>query len=160
MADQLYQAENLPANAIQVVQQEYVEAMATAEGALVEMDYLKSALALYKKSLSERVNTALQESDMMAKYTKPQESSPYQLPGVFAQTQGGYDINQLKKDNEILSSIKQTSSEAKQQNDMYYKMVAGDIKDLNLKLQKLSKNYTDLIAYITQLQQYSKGNIK
>jgi hypothetical protein len=58
MADQLYQAENLPANAIQVVQQEYVEAMATAEGALVEMDYLKSALALYKKSLSERVNTA------------------------------------------------------------------------------------------------------
>ena len=151
-SNEMYQAQNLPEKSIQVVQQEYAEAIATAEGALVEIDYVKSSLELFKQSLIDRINTTLEQADLTAKYTKPQESSSsYQLPGVFSDTIGSYDINELRNDNAKLTTIKQDSENAKKQNDMYYKMVSGNMADLTNKLQKLSKNYSDLISYIHQL---------
>lgn len=156
----LYSAQNLPENVLQVVQQSYSEAMATAEGALLGLDYLKSAIQNYKDSLANRINTSLQKADLTIKYTHNQPGNSYNLPGVFSSTTGGYDIAELQKDKAALESIIDTNTEAIQATNTYYKMVSYDMNDLRNKLQKIGKLYNDLLSYIDQIETYSKGNMK
>ena len=140
---QLYAAQNIPESALKVIQQSYSEAMASAEGALLGIDYLKSAIQNYKNSLAKRINTSLQKADLTTKYTHNVEGNSYNLPGVFSSTTGGYDISELQKDKAALESIINSNNEAIQASDTYYKMVSYDMTDLKNKLQKLGKIYND-----------------
>lgn len=160
MAAQMYIPSNLPNGSIKIIQQQYADEMATIEGALTELDYLKSALQNYKNSLSNRIQKSVQYSDILAKYSRPGEGVPYNLPGVNADVNGGYDMEELQKDKTLLLTVKQENDEAIQQTDMYYKMIANNNASLTAKLQKISKVYTILMDYIAQLQTYSKGNYK
>lgn len=156
----MYIPQNLPAGTVKIVQQQYADEMATIEGALTEIEYLKSALQNYKNSLSTRVQKSVQYSDILAKYSKPGEGVPYNLPGVNADLNGGYDMEELQRDKTTLVTVKQENDVATQQTDMYYKMIATNNASLIAKLQKIGKVYAVLMDYITQLQTYSKGNYK
>lgn len=155
---QTYIPKNLPEGSIKVIQQQYADEMATLEGALTELEYLKSAIQNYKGALSKRVQTSVQYADILAKYSKPGEGVPYGLPGINADINGGYDLAELQADKTLLTTVKQDNEEAVHQTDIYYRMIATNNASLLAKLKKVSTIYTNLVNYISELQTYSKGN--
>lgn len=158
--EQTYIPEHLPEGTVKILQQQYADEMATIEGALTELEYLKSSLQNYKGALANRITKSVQYSDILAKYSKPGEGVPYGLPGVNSDINGGYDMEQLEKDKTMLLTVKQENDEATRQSDMYYRMITSNNAGLTSKLQKIGRMYTILMDYISQLQTYSKGNYK
>jgi len=91
--------------------------LAAVEGALAETDYLKSALELYKTSVSESIDSNMEAANIIARYSDNSQqlagmNASYTLPGVFASTVNNIDINKMKQDNEKLGQMNDIKNNA------------------------------------------------
>ncbi len=130
--------------------------LAAVEGALAETDYLKSALQLYKSSITESIDSNMEAANIIAKYSDNDNqlagmNSSYNLPGVFSSVVNNVNVNAMKKDNQRLAQINDTKNTADKQRDMSYKMIVQNYNDLRSRLNLLAQTNQQIFNFIAQL---------
>lgn len=130
--------------------------LAAVEGALAETDYLKSALELYKTSVSESIDSNMEAANIIARYSDNSQqlagmNASYTLPGVFASTVNNIDINKMKQDNEKLGQMNDIKNNADKQRDMAFKMIVQNYSDLKSRLNLLAQTNLQIFNFISQL---------
>ena len=123
-----------------------------------EIDILKTSMSYYKDSMSDFVNLSLERSDTIAKYSKDNNYSSYNLPGVFANSLGSYDLDSLKKDSQRIIEINKLYDEAENQKESYFKMIVRSQNEIKLYLNAIAKISNDISIVLEQLSQESSWN--
>lgn len=149
--------------------QKVIEALRTGlksniEKCLKEIDSLKSAVSLYRDSITDFVDLSIEKSDIVAKYSKANNGGTYNLPGVFASSMGAYDLNAMRADNQRIEQVKSMYEVAEGQKDTYFKMIVRAQNEMKLYLTAIARINADLDVYLEQLAQEtsweSNKNIK
>ena len=140
-------------NTINILKRQVLSAV---EGALAEADYLKSALELYKNSVSNSIDSNMEAANIIAKYNDNSQqlagmNSAYTLPGVFADTVNNVDINKMQQDNERLGQVNDVKNNADKQRDMAFKMIVQNYNDLKSRLNLLAQTNLQIFNFISQL---------
>ena len=86
--------------------------------ALANIKALEQSLTLYKNALKDFCDLSVEKGQLLAKYSKDTTGQSYNLPGVFASSYGGYDIQQMKQDNERIQEVLSLLEQAENQKDM------------------------------------------
>ena len=132
------------------------QVLAAVEGALAEADYLKSALELYKTSVSESIDSNMEAANIIAKYSDNSYqlagmNASYNLPGVFDSATNNVDVNKMRQDNEKLSQMNDIKNNSDKQRDMAFKMVVQNFSDLKSRLNLLAQTNLQIFNFISQL---------
>ena len=132
------------------------QVLAAVEGALAEADYLKSALELYKTSVSESIDSNMEAANIIAKYSDNSYqlagmNASYNLPGVFDSATNNIDVNKMRQDNEKLSQMNDIKNNSDKQRDMAFKMVVQNFSDLKSRLNLLAQTNLQIFNFISQL---------
>lgn len=132
------------------------QVLAAVEGALAEADYLKSALELYKTSVSESIDSNMEAANIIARYSDNSYqlagmNASYNLPGVFDSTTNNIDVNKMRQDNEKLSQMNDIKNNSDKQRDMAFKMVVQNFSDLKSRLNLLAQTNLQIFNFISQL---------
>lgn len=134
------------------------------EKCLKEIGSLKSSVSLYRDSVADYVDLAVEKSDIVAKYSKANNAGTYNLPGVFASSAGSYDLDAMRADNQRIEQVKSQYDIAEGQKDTYFKMIVRAQNEIKLYLTAIARMNTDLEIYLEQLAQEtsweSNKNIK
>lgn len=134
------------------------------EKCLKEIDSLKSSVSLYRDSVVDYVDLAVEKSDIVAKYSKANNAGTYNLPGVFASSASSYDLDAMRADNQRIEQVKSQYDIAEGQKDTYFKMIVRAQNEMKLYLTAIARMNTDLEIYLEQLAQEtsweSNKNIK
>lgn len=138
--------------------QKVIEALRTGlknniEKCLKEIDSLKSAVSLYRDSITDYVDLSIEKSDIVAKYSKANNSGTYNLPGVFASSAGSYDLDAMRADNQRIEQVKSLYDVAEGQKDTYFKMIVRAQNEMKLYLTAIARINNDLDIYLEQLAQ-------
>lgn len=132
------------------------QVLAAVEGALAEADYLKSALELYKTSVSESIDSNMEAANIIARYSDNSYqlagmNASYNLPGVFDSATNNIDVNKMRQDNEKLSQMNDIKNNSDKQRDMAFKMVVQNFSDLKSRLNLLAQTNLQIFNFISQL---------
>ena len=132
------------------------QVLAAVEGALAEADYLKSALELYKTSVSESIDSNMEAANIIARYSDNSYQSAgmnasYNLPDVFDSATNNIDVNKMRQDNEKLSQMNDIKNNSDKQRDMAFKMVVQNFSDLKSRLNLLAQTNLQIFNFISQL---------
>lgn len=136
--------------------------LASTEGSLAELDYLKSALQLYKQAVIQSIDANMEAADIIAKYCDTREmggmSGAYNLPGVFdSSVSHSVDVDTMKSDNERLMRNNEAKSSADKQREMAFKMIMQNYNDLKQKLGSLTQANQAIFEYIAQINEKLKN---
>lgn len=149
------QWDNLKDKDVNVINSLKKQIISAAEGSIAEVDYLKSALQLYKQAVLESIDSNMEAADIIAKYSTGAQlggmSGSYNLPGVFSAPEALYDTNAMKADNEKLLQTNNVKNNADKQKDMYFKMVVQNYNDLKQRLNALAQTNQQIFIYLSQL---------
>lgn len=150
------QYDSIEANNVNTINILKRQILAAIEGALAETDYLKSALELYKTSVSESIDSNMEAANIIARYSDNSHqlagmNASYNLPGIFSSTVNNVDINKMKQDNEKLSQMNDIKNNADKQRDMAFKMVVQNYSDLKSRLNLLAQTNLQIFNFIAQL---------
>ena len=74
--------------------------------ALANIKALEQSLTLYKNALKDFCDLSVEKGQLLAKYSKDTTGQSYNLPGVFASSYGGYDIQLLQNDIQFHGNLK------------------------------------------------------
>ena len=132
------------------------QVLAAVEGALAEADYFKSALELYKTSVSESIDSNMEAANIIARYSDNSYqlagmNASYNLPGVFDSAINNVDVNKMRQDNEKLSQMNDIKNNSDKQRDMAFKMVVQNFSDLKSRLNLLAQTNLQIFNFISQL---------
>ena len=132
------------------------QVLAAVEGALAEADYLKSALELYKTSVSESIDSNMEAANIIARYSDNSYqlagmNASYNLPGVFDSAISNVDVNKMRQDNEKLGQMNDIKNNSDKQRDMAFKMVVQNFSDLKSRLNLLAQTNLQIFNFISQL---------
>ena len=132
------------------------QVLAAVEGALAEADYLKSALELYKTSVSESIDSNMEAANIIARYSDNSYqlagmNASYNLPGVFDSAISNVDVNKMRQDNEKLGQMNDIKNNFDKQRDMAFKMVVQNFSDLKSRLNLLAQSNLQIFNFISQL---------
>ena len=132
------------------------QVLAAVEGALAEADYLKSALELYKTSVSESIDSNMEAANIIARYSDNSYqlagmNASYNLPGVFDSAISNVDVNKMRQDNEKLGQMNDIKNNFDKQGDMAFKMVVQNFSDLKSRLNLLAQTNLQIFNFISQL---------
>lgn len=132
------------------------QVLAAVEGALAEADYLKSALELYKTSVSESIDSNMEAANIIARYSDNSYqlagmNASYNLPGVFDSAANNVDVNKMRQDNEKLGQMNDIKNNSDKQRDMAFKMVVQNFSDLKSRLNLLAQTNLQIFNFISQL---------
>lgn len=132
------------------------QVLAAVEGALAEADYLKSALELYKTSVSESIDSNMEAANIIARYSDNSYqlagmNASYNLPGVFDSATNNIDVNKMRQDNEKLGQMNDIKNNSDKQRDMAFKMVVQNFSDLKSRLNLLAQTNLQIFNFISQL---------
>lgn len=132
------------------------QVLAAVEGALAEADYLKSALELYKTSVSESIDSNMEAANIIARYSDNSYqlagmNASYNLPGVFDSAISNVDVNKMRQDNEKLGQMNDIKNNFDKQRDMAFKMVVQNFSDLKSRLNLLAQTNLQIFNFISQL---------
>lgn len=132
------------------------QVLAAVEGALAEADYLKSALELYKTSVSESIDSNMEAANIIARYSDNSYqlagmNASYNLPGVFDSAANNIDVNKMRQDNEKLGQMNDIKNNSDKQRDMAFKMVVQNFSDLKSRLNLLAQTNLQIFNFISQL---------
>lgn len=136
--------------------------LASTEGSLAEIDYLKSALQLYKQAVMQSIDSNMDAANIIAKYANFQSmsgmNSSYNLPGVFdSSVNGTVDIDAMKADNQKLIQNNELKNSVDKQRDMAFKMVIQNYNDLKQKLNSLAQANQAIFEYIAGINEKIKN---
>ena len=123
--------------------------------ALANIKALEQSLTLYKNALKDFCDLSVEKGQLLAKYSKDTTGQSYNLPGVFASSYGGYDIQQMKQDNERIQEILSLLEQAENQKDMYFKMIQNAQNNIMKELNQVAKNSVDIEAFLAQLEDFT-----
>ena len=132
------------------------QVLAAVEGALAEADYLKSALELYKTSVSESIDSNMEAANIIARYSDNSYqlagmNASYNLPNVFDSAISNVDVNKMRQDNEKLGQMNDIKNNFDKQRDMAFKMVVQNFSDLKSRLNLLAQTNLQIFNFISQL---------
>ncbi len=134
------------------------------EKCIKEIDSLKSSVSLYKESANDFVDLAVERSDTIAKYSKANNAGSYNLPGVFASSMGGYDLDAMRQDNQRMIQLNDLYETAENQRDTYFKMIVRAQNEMKIYLNAIARINNDMNIFLEQLAQEtsweSNKNIK
>jgi hypothetical protein len=81
-------------------------------------------------------------------------SNAYQLPGVFdSSVAGTINIDQMKKDNQMLLQTNDSRLAAEKQRDTSFKMIVQNYNDLKQRLNVLAQTNQAIFTYIAQINE-------
>lgn len=123
--------------------------------ALANIESLRQALTFYKDSLKDFCDLSVEKAQILAKYSKDTTGQSYNLPGVFTSSYGGYDVQQMKADNERLQEVLSLVEKAENQKNMYLKMVQNAQTNIQKELSQINKNAVDIEIFLAQLENAS-----
>lgn len=87
---------------------------------IADSENLIKNLNTFKSVFIENTNTLIEEADILRKYNSAQNKNNYNLPGVFADTIGSYDIESAKNDKERMEVIQKQKNETERiKNDCF-----------------------------------------
>lgn len=150
--------ENLGDDANTAVNTLKKQILAATEGSLAEIDYLKSALQLYKQAVIQSIDSNMEAADIIAKYANYQSmsgmNSSYNLPGVFdSSVNGVVNVDSMKADNQKLMQNNELKNSVDKQRDMAFKMVVQNYNDLKQKLNTLAQSNQAIFEYIAGINE-------
>jgi|GEM_PF-3771248 len=154
-----YNPQNLPKSSVQVIKSLKVNINAAIEGCEGEIDYLKSALAQYKSSINKNIDTNLENTDIMLKYTNKSTGGTYNLPAVFSNL-ASYSIEEAKADSQRLEQLQSELKNSESERNLYFAIVERNIRDLNKRLQNLVRYSNDLSAYLEEMKEYENSTMR
>lgn len=146
-----YTPQNLNDKNVKVINALEVGLKSNIEKCLSEIDSLKSSVSLYRDSVSEYVDLAVENNDIVAKYSKANNGGSYNLPGVFASSSGSYDLNAMRNDNQRIEQVKSLYETAKNQRDTYFKMIVRAQNEMRLYLNAISRINNDIDVYLENI---------
>jgi Cu/Ag efflux pump CusA len=123
------------------------------EKCIKEIDSLKSSVSLYKESANDFVDLAVERSDTIAKYSKANNAGSYNLPGVFASSMGGYDLDAMRQDNQRMIQLNDLYETAESQRDTYFKMIVRAQNEMKIYLNAIARINNDMNIFLEQLSQ-------
>ena len=123
------------------------------EKCIKEIDSLKSSVSLYKESANDFVDLAVERSDTIAKYSKANNAGSYNLPGVFASSMGGYDLDAMRQDNQRMIQLNDLYETAENQRDTYFKMIVRAQNEMKIYLNAIARINNDMNIFLEQLAQ-------
>lgn len=145
-----YTPQNIDKKEISIVNALKIKVVSDIEGALTDIEYLKSALEQFKTASIESLDNTIELKDILLKYTKSEtfNAGSYNLPGVFSDVYSYYNTNEAKQDSERASTIKQGKEKSDQARDLVYKMVLQNYNDLQKRLKSLAITNQQLFNYL------------
>ena len=162
--NQAFNPTHLDAKNIQVINALKTGLQQNIEKCLKEIDSLKSSVSLYKESANDFVDLAIERSDTVAKYSKANNGGSYNLPGVFASSMGGYDLDAMRQDNQRMIELNELYETAENQRDTYFKMIVRAQNEMKIYLNAISRINNDMNIFLEQLSQetswQSNKNVK
>lgn len=126
-----------------------------ATKALASIKSIADTIENYKTALSEYIDLSVEQSAITAKYSKDVAGGSYNLPGVFSNTVGGYNIEQMKKDNLRLRDVSEQLKAVEAAKDFSSKIISRNATELLTQLKIMSKTLADVDAYLAQLEEFS-----
>lgn len=123
--------------------------------ALANIKSLEQSLTLYKEALKDFCDLSVEKAQLLAKYSKDTTGQSYNLPGVFASSYGGYNIDQMKQDNQRIQEILSLLEQTENQKNMYFKMVQNAQNNIMKELNQVTKNSVDIEAFLAQLENFT-----
>lgn len=123
--------------------------------ALANIKSLEQSLTLYKEVLKDFCDLSVEKAQLLAKYSKDTTGQSYNLPGVFASSYGGYNIDQMKQDNQRIQEILSLLEQTENQKNMYFKMVQNAQNNIMKELNQVTKNSVDIEIFLAQLEDFS-----
>ena len=123
--------------------------------ALANISALQQSLTLYKGALKDFCDLSIEKAQLLAKYSKDTTGQSYNLPGVFASSYGGYNIEEMKKDNERIQEVLKLLEQAENQKDMYFKMVQNATNNITKELGQVVKNSNNIEIFLSQLEEFT-----
>lgn len=150
--------DSLADDSVQLINSLKKQIIAATEGSIAEVDYLKSALQLYKQAVMQSIDTNMDAADIIAKYANSQSqsgmNSSYSLPGVFdSSVASAINVDQMKKDNQTLLQINDARTAADKQRDTSFKMIVQNYNDLKQRLNILAQTNQAIFTFIAQLNE-------
>lgn len=118
-----------------------------------EIDSLKSSVSLYKESANDFVDISVEKCDTVAKYSKANNGGSYNLPGVFASSMGGYDLDAMRADNQRITELNDLYETAENQKNTYFKMIIRAQNEMKIYLNTIAHINNDMNAFLEQLSQ-------
>lgn len=145
-----YNPQNIDKKEISIVNALKIKVVSDIEGALTDIEYLKSALEQFKAASIESLDNTIELKDILLKYTKSEtfNAGSYNLPGVFSDVYSYYNTNEAKQDSERAGEIKQNKEKNDQARDLVYKMVLQNYNDLQKRLKSLAVTNQQLFNYL------------
>ena len=145
-----YNPQNIDKKEISIVNALKIKVVSDIEGALTDIEYLKSALEQFKAASIESLDNTIELKDILLKYTKSEtfNAGSYNLPGVFSDVYSYYNTNEAKQDSERAGAIKQSKEKNDQARDLVYKMVLQNYNDLQKRLKSLAVTNQQLFSYL------------
>lgn len=150
--------DSISTDAVSLINNLKKQIIAATEGSIAEIDYLKSALQLYKQAVVQSIDLNMDAADIISKYANSQSQSgmnnSYQLPGVFdSSVAGTINIDQMKKDNQMLLQTNDSRLAAEKQRDTSFKMIVQNYNDLKQRLNVLAQTNQAIFTYIAQINE-------
>lgn len=152
-ANPAFKPEHLDQKNIQVINVLKTGLQQNIEKCIKELDSLKSSVTLYKESANDFVDLAVEKSDTVAKYSKANNAGSYNLPGVFASSMGGYDLDAMRKDNQRMIELNDLYETAQNQRDTYFKMIVRAQNEMKIYLNAIARINNDMNIFLEQLGQ-------
>lgn len=148
-----YEIKNIDPKSAQVINALQTALQDNIDKCIKEIDSLKSSISLYKSSADQYVDLAVENSDIVSKYSKANNAGSYNLPGVFASSSGSYDIDAMRADNQRIEQVKSLYETAANQRSTYFKMIVRAQNEMRLYLNAIARINNDIDIYLEQLAQ-------
>lgn len=121
-------------------------------GAIEETKYLQNALGIFKQSINNYADNALEKADIVAKYRRPQGMQSYNLPGIMASSVGRVDTATLTADNQRINELTDKEADMQSQKDLNYSIMISNTNDLIQKINAIKSSAMFLENFIIQMQ--------
>lgn len=112
----------------------------TVEILTSDLKFLAEQLSSYKESTKSMTSSALQEADILVKYSGGHNDNAYNLPGVFASTVSNYDLAEMRGDNKRLKELQDQHKSFDSQRTSTYSMISGTYNEIRSRLNLLASD--------------------
>ena len=112
----------------------------TVEILTSDLNFLIESLKTYQESTKQMTEAALNEANILIKYSNGHNDAAYNLPGVFASTVSTYDLAEMKGDNQRLKDFQSKHKTADEQRSSIYTMLSGTYNEIRTRLNLLAQD--------------------
>jgi hypothetical protein len=124
----------------------------TTDIILSDLNALETYVKDYKDATKSMTASALNETNILLKYSKGHNDMAYNLPGVFASTVSNYDLAEMRGDNEKLKDFQAAHDKMDKMRSSLYSMISSTYNDLRNRLNLLAEDNISIISKLEDLK--------